>query len=35
LQLKDKKKAYQPKEPVFKELQLSEIEEALVMVSFN
>lgn len=35
IQLKDKKKAYQPKEPVFKDLQLSDIEEAFVMVSFN
>lgn len=35
LQLKDKKKAYQAKEPIFKDLLISDIEEALVMVSFN
>jgi ribosome maturation factor RimP len=35
LQLKDKKKAYQAKEPTFKDINFDEIEEAFVMVSFN
>jgi ribosome maturation factor RimP len=35
LHLKDKKKAYNAKEPVIKEIALSDIETALVMVSFN
>ncbi len=35
VQLKDKKKAYQAKEPSFKDISLEDIEEAFVMVSFN
>jgi ribosome maturation factor RimP len=35
LQLKDNKKAYQAKEPIFKDLAFADIEEAYVMVSFN
>jgi len=35
LHLKDKKKAYNAKEPVIKEIDLAEIETSLVMVSFN
>jgi ribosome maturation factor RimP len=35
LHLKDKKKAYNAKEPVIKEIALADIETSLVMVSFN
>ncbi len=35
LHLKDKKKAYNAKEPVIKEIVLADIETSLVMVSFN
>ena len=35
VQLKDKKKAYQAKEPSFKDIPMEDIEEAFVMVSFN
>ena len=35
LQLKDKKKAYQAKEPSFKIVHFDEIEEAFVLASFN
>lgn len=35
IHLKDKKKAYNAKEPVIKEIALTDIETSLVMVSFN
>lgn len=35
LQLKDKKKAYAAKEPVFKTIEFAEVESAVVQISFN